>query len=245
MNTIIFKQEGNVGYLTLNRKESYNAVDLEMLTELEELFSELLYRDDLVVLILSGGECRGFCAGLDMKTFGPDIFKMKPSDMYNTQVRLSRLLLSMRNIPQPIIAAIHGSAAGLGFSMAMASDIRIATSDARFCAAYLNIGLGGADMASSYFLPRLIGAGRAYEFLLTGEWMSAETALSLGFLSKIVQKEELISEATRIANAIVSKNHPGKRLTKESINLALDAPSLNACLNIENRNQVFLILGKK
>lgn len=244
MNTIIFEHEGNIGILTLNRKDSYNAVNYEMMEELEKLYDELQDRDDIVVIILNGGDCKGFCAGLDMKSFGPDIFKMNTKDMYRAQARLSRLLLRMRRIPQPIIAAIHGSAAGLGFSFAMASDIRIITPDARFCAAYLNIGLGGADMASSYFLPRLIGAGRAYEFLLTGEWMNAEEAISLGFASRIVEKEELISEAKRIAQIIVSKNHLGIKMTKEAINIAIDVSSLEAALNIEDRNQVMLILDR-
>ncbi|MCX7944540.1 MAG: enoyl-CoA hydratase/isomerase family protein [Deltaproteobacteria bacterium] len=244
MNTIVFDKYGCIGVLTLNRRDSYNAVDNQMLVELEGLFDELSFMDDVVVLVLNGGDCKGFCAGLDMKTFGPEIFRMSTKDMYRIQARLSRLLLKMRQIPQPIIAAIHGSAAGLGFSFAMASDIRIITPDARFCAAYLNIGLGGADMASSYFLPRQIGAGRAYEFLLTGEWMSADEALALGFVSKIVGKENLMSEALRIAEIIASKNHLGIKMTKEAINIALDVPSLEAALNIEDRNQVMLILDR-
>ncbi|MCX7957691.1 MAG: enoyl-CoA hydratase/isomerase family protein [Deltaproteobacteria bacterium] len=244
MNTIIFEQRGNSGILTFNRKESYNAVNLEMMEELEKLFDNLKFRDEIVTLILNGGDCKGFCAGLDMKTFGPEIFRMNTKEMYRAQMRLSRLLLKMRQIPQPVIAAVHGSAAGLGFSFAMASDIRIITQDARFSAAYLNIGLGGADMASSYFLPRLIGAGRAYEFLLTGEWMSAEEAISLGFASKIVKKENLIDEALRIAEIINSKNHLGIKMTKEAINIALDVSSLESALNLEDRNQVLLILDR-
>ncbi len=244
METIIFEQSKNTGILTLNRKESYNAVNLKMLEELEVLFDSLKEREDIVVLILNGGECKGFCAGLDMKTFGPDIFRMDAKKMYIAQARLSRLLLRMREIPQPVIAAIHGSAAGLGFSFAMASDIRIITPDARFCAAYLNIGLGGADMASSYFLPRLIGAGRAYEFLLTGEWMNADEALKLGFASKIVKREDLMNEAKRIADIICSKNPLGIKMTKEAINIAMDVPSLEAALNIEDRNQVLLMLDR-
>lgn len=244
METIIFEQRGNIGILTLNRKDYYDAVNLKMLEELEQLFNNLRFRDDVVVLIMNGGECKGFCAGLDMKSFGPEIFKMDTKNMYKTQARLSRLLLTMREIPQPIIAAVHGSAAGLGFSFTMASDIRIITPDARFCAAYLNIGLGGADMASSYFLPRLIGSGRAYEFLLTGEWMNADEAIRLGFASKIVEKKELMNEALRMAGIIASKNHLGIKMTKEAINIAIDISSLEAALNIEDRNQVLLILDR-
>ncbi len=244
MRTIALEQDGNTGIITLNRRESYNAVNSEMLFELEDLFERLKFNNDIVVLILNGGDCKGFCAGLDMKEFGPEIFGMDTKEMYNAQMRLSRLLLKMRQIPQPVISAVHGSATGLGFSFAMASDIRIITPDARFCASYLNIGLGGADMASSYFLPRLIGAGRAYEFLLTGEWMNAQEALSLGFVSKIVERDKLMEEAKCIADIICSKNHLGIRMTKEAINIAIDISSLESALQIEDRNQVMLMLDR-
>ena len=243
MDRIIFKQEGKIGYLTLNRPDKYNAFDKEMLCEFEDFINARMYDNSISVIILDGGNAKGFCAGLDMETFGPQIFAMQPADAYNAQARLSRMMLGLRKIPQPVISCIHGAAAGIGFSLAMASDIRILAENAKFCAAYINIGLGGADMASSYFLPRLIGSGRANEFLLTGNWMSAKDAMNLGFASRMVPKEEMLETATGLAKVMTSKNLLGLRMTKEAININMDAAGLEACLQMEDRNQMMLAFG--
>ena len=173
---------------------------------------------------------------------------MNTDQFYRFQARLARLNLAMRQAPQPIICAVHGAAAGLGFSFALASDVRVITRDARFSAAYINIGLGGADMACSYFLPRLMGAGRAYEFMLTGNFMSADEAMALGLVSRIVERDKLMETALDLASTMNTKNPMGLRLTKEAINMNLDAGGLEQALNMENRNQVLLVaramLGK-
>jgi enoyl-CoA hydratase/carnithine racemase len=235
-----FKTDGYIGYLTLDKPETYNAFDLSMVEAFEDFLKELRYDEQTRVVILDGGNAKGFCAGLDTKGYAPEIFKMSPMKAYNAQVRMSRLFLGMRQIPQPIIACIHGAAAGIGFSLAMASDLRILAEDARFSAAYINIGLGGADMASSYFLPRLIGAGRAYEYLLTGNWMDAKTAINLGFASRIVPRKDMIQTAQELAQTMVEKNPMGIRMTKEAINCNLDCPGLEAALNMEDRNQIMM-----
>ena len=245
MDTIQYRTEGKVGFLTLNKPDKYNAIDRQMLTELEQFWRDRRYDDSVSVIVLDGGESKGFCAGLDMKTFGPEIFLGSTLEAYNAQARMSRLLLAMRKAPQPIICCCHGSAAGLGFSFTMASDIRILSEDARFSAAYINIGLGGADMASSYFLPRLIGSGRANEFLLTGNWMSAEEAMQLGFASRLVKKEELLATAGLLAATISGKDGFALRMTKEAININLDAAGLEACLHMEDRNQMMLTYSKR
>ncbi|MCK5310992.1 MAG: enoyl-CoA hydratase/isomerase family protein [Desulfobacteraceae bacterium] len=243
MGKIIFKQEESIGYLTLNRWDNYNAVDEEMLCELEDFINDRMYDNSVSVIILDGGEAKGFCAGLDMKTFGLEIFGMQPADAYNAQVRLSRMMLGLRKIPQPVICCVHGAAAGIGFSFAMASDIRILADNARFSAAYINIGLGGADMSSSYFLPRLIGSGRANEFLLTGNWMDAQEALNLGFASRVVPKDNMLETAIELGKVMTSKNPMGLRMTKEALNVNIDAAGLEASLQMEDRNQMMLAFG--
>jgi enoyl-CoA hydratase/carnithine racemase len=245
MSTFTFRTENHIGFLTLNRPEKYNALSREMMEELHCFWKDRMTDYDTRVIVFDGGASKGFCAGLDMKGFGPEIFTEDTAKMYDDQRRMSRLLLAMRRAPQPIIACVHGSAAGLGFSFAMASDIRIVTPDARFSAAYLNIGLGGADMAASYFLPRLIGTGRAYEFLLTGTWMSADDAMKTGFASRLVEKDKLIETATEIASIMVTKNPLGIRMTKEALNISVDCAGLEAALEMEDRNQVLMILDKK
>lgn len=235
--------EQGIGKLTLNRPALYNAINITMMEELETFWRERLYDLDTVVIILNGEGEKGFCAGLDMKEISELMDSFSPVQAYQFQARLARINLAMRRAPQPIIAAAHGAAAGEGFSMLLASDIRIISDNARFSAAYINIGLGGADMSCSYFLPRMIGAGRAYEFMYTGSFMSAQEAMDLGLASRMVKPGELMNTALDFARTLISKNHFGLRLTKEAINMNLDAGGLEQALNMEDRNQILLALA--
>ncbi len=240
MDFFKFKQEGRIGYLTLNRNDKYNSFNEQMVKEFRHFLQERQYDDSIGVIIIDGGDAKGFCAGLDTDEYAPAIFNMPPLKAYNAQAEMSRMFLAMRRIPQPIISCVHGAAAGIGFSLAMASDIRILSDDARFSAAYIKIGLGGADMASSYFLPRLIGSGRANEFLLTGNWMSADDAMNLGFGSRKVPKEEMLTSATELAETMISRNPMGIHMTKEAINANIDVGGMEAALQIEDRNQMMI-----
>ncbi|MDA3895976.1 MAG: enoyl-CoA hydratase/isomerase family protein [Desulfobacteraceae bacterium] len=245
MENLSYRVENHIGYLTLNRWDKYNAFDGQMIGEFEQFWQDRRYDDSVRVIILDGGEAKGFCAGLDMETHGPKLFEADPTTAYNGQARMSRILLAMRQAPQPIISCIHGAASGIGFSLAMASDIRIVAEKARFNAAYINIGLGGADMASSYFLPRLIGSGRTNEFLLTGNWMSAEDAMALGFASRLVAKEKMMETAEELAKIMVGKTPLALRMTKEAINVNMDCAGLEAALQMEDRNQMMVMYSLK
>jgi len=235
--------EKGLGQLNLNRPQVYNAVNVQMMEELEHFWRERLYDLETRVIILSGTGSKGFCAGLDLQENKEFMKTMTPEKAYQFQARLGRLNLAMRRAPQPIIAAVHGAAAGEGFSFTLASDIRIISENARFSAAYVNIGLGGADMACSYFLPRLIGAGRAYEFMYTGNFMSAQEALALGLVSRVVKSEQLQETVVEFARALLSKNQFGLRLTKEAINMNIDAGGLEQALCMEDRNQILLAVA--
>lgn len=240
-NTLKVEQmESGILKLSLNRPGQLNAVSREMLDELSDLWAKLRHDPDTRVVILNGEGEKGFCGGVDVKEGIPAELLSLPV-FYEYQTQLAELQLSMRQIPQPIIAVVHGAAAGAGFSFVMASDIRIISPDARFSAFYINVGLGGADMGSSYFLPRMIGSGRAYEFLLTGRFMSAEEAIQLGFASRCVEREKLFDTAMELASLIIEKDPLAIRLTKEAINHNLDFGGLEAALNMENRNQVLMI----
>lgn len=241
--TILFHTiEAGIGHLSLNRPRKYNSVNHQMMEELEAFWKERLYDLETRVIVMDGSGNRGFCAGLDMKETIKTASHLSPDEFYRFQARLARLMLAMRQVPQPIVAAVHGAAAGLGFSFAMASDVRVIAPDARFSAAYINIGLGGADMACSYFLPRLIGAGRAYEFMLTGNFMSAREAMELGFCSRMAEKDQLLESAMELARTMNSKNPMGLRLTKEAINVNMDVGGLEQALQLEDRNQTLLVL---
>ncbi len=237
--------EDGIGVLSLNRPRRYNSVNRQMVEELEDFWRDRLYDLDTHVIILRGNGNKNFCAGLDMKALMKMMPAMDTDKFYRFQARLARINLAMRQAPQPIVCAVHGAAVGLGFSFALASDLRVISTDARFSAAFINIGLGGADMACSYFLPRLIGAGRAYEFMLTGNFISADEAFSLGLVSRLVGPDQLMETALGLARTLNSKNPMGLRLTKEAINMNMDAGGLEQALNIEDRNQTLLFLRGK
>ncbi|VBB43831.1 Enoyl-CoA hydratase/isomerase family protein [uncultured Desulfatiglans sp.] len=242
MDTIDYQSlEPGIGLLSLNRPRKYNAVDFRMMEELEAFWKERLYDLDTHVILLRGNGERGFCAGLDMKEIMKEAPGMNTDQFYRFQARLARLNLAMRQAPQPIVVMVHGAAVGLGFSFALASDVRLISPDARFSAAYINIGLGGADMACSYLLPRLIGGGRAYEYMLTGNFMTADEAMALGLVSRIVEKETLMDTALELARTMNGKNPMGLRLTKEAINVNMDAGGLEQALHMEDRNQTLLL----
>jgi len=244
-DVLLYEKKDKIVIITINRPERMNAISYELFERMEEAWARFRDDDDAWVAILTGAGDRGFCAGLDMKEAPQTLFELAPDEVYRFQAKIARLQLSMRQIPQPIICAIHKSAVGGGFSFAMASDVRIITPETRFSAAYINIGLGGADMGSSYFLPRLIGAGRAYEFLLTGDFMNADEALKLGLVSRIVSQNDLMPTAMELAKNMVSKNPLGLRLTKEAINQNIDAGGLEQALQMENRNQALCILANR
>ena len=244
-DTILFEEQGSIGRLTLNRPETLNALNQVMLEELEDLFTALAESEEIRVLILTGAGDKGFCSGMDMKETAAKMFEADPATIYSAQSRGAQLIYKLRCLPQPVICAVHGAASGVGFSLALASDVRVITPQARFNAAYINIGLGGADLASSYFLPRLIGSGRANEYLLTGDFITSDDAMQLGLASRVVLKEQLLDTACEIANKMVSKTPLGLKMTKEAINQNLAASSLEQALHLENRNQAFMIAALK
>ncbi|HAR97564.1 MAG TPA: enoyl-CoA hydratase [Syntrophus sp. (in: bacteria)] len=232
--------EAGIGILTLNRPRKYNAVNQTMMKELEQFWAVRENDPDTRIVLLKGNGEKGFCAGLDMEE-GLELQKtMNSLQFYQSQARMGRLMLKMRQVPQIIVCIVHGAAAGIGLSFALASDLRVISPDARFSAAYINIGLGGADMACSYFLPRAIGTGRAYEFMLTGNYMSAAEAVNLGFVSRLVERDRLMDTALELARTMNGKNPAGLRLTKEAINVNLDIGGLEQALSVENRNQALL-----
>ena len=234
--------EPNIMLVTLNRPKAYNALSHQMFLDLENLFKHLKRDLDVRVVLLYGGdESKGFCAGLDVKEGLTDFEKTAPG-FYDYQIAICDAVAEMVKIPQPVITLIDNVAGGAGFSLAMCSDIRVCTETARFSCFYANVGIGGADMTSSYMLPRLIGTGRAYEFLLTGDFFSAQEADKLGLVSRIVPtRADLLPTAMQIARTIAAKDPLAVRLTKEAMRLNVDAPGLENALQVENRNQTLMI----
>jgi len=144
----------------------------------------------------------------------------------------------MRRCPQPIISMLQGPACGGGFAFALASDVRIAASNVRMNAAFIKLGLSACDMGTSYFLPRLVGTTVAAELMLTGRFIEADRALATNLVSQVVPEADLVAAAQAFADDMLLTSPMGLRLTKEGLNLAVDAASLEAAIAIENRNQL-------
>jgi enoyl-CoA hydratase/carnithine racemase len=151
---------------------------------------------------------------------------------------LAEVYLRMRRCPQPIVALVQGPACGGGFSFVLASDIRIAGESARMNAAFIRLGLSACDMGSSYFLPRLVGTSVASELMLTGRFIHADRALATGLVSEVVPDADLEQAAEPYLREMLTTSPMGLRLTKEGLNLATDAPGLEAAMAMENRNQL-------
>jgi enoyl-CoA hydratase len=237
-----FEQQGPIGLLTLNRPERLNAIDHEMLSGLRAFF-DVRHRDYETRIVVITGAGRGFCAGLDLKASGeqgqwqPGVGPVQDSMTF--QEDIADLMVKMRNCPQPIIAAVNGAATGGGLSIAIASDMRIGTENARFACSYLNLGLGGADVGSSYFLPKIAGSAHAADMLYSGRIVDASEAKEMGLITRIVSPEELIPTAMAIAEGIIRKASPmGLRLTKQVLNETVNGIPLETALKLENRNQI-------
>lgn len=224
----------------LNNPATLNALDDEMTDGLGDYFTGLATRPEVRVVVMKG-EGRAFCSGLDLGSDQARRYVEGGSvEKYAFQKRLGRIVMGMRECPQPIVASLHGVAAGGGFSLAMAADIRVAAEGTRMNAAFIRIGSGGGDAGSSYMLPRLIGAGPAAEILLTGRMLSAERALRLGLLADVVPPETLEAAVQGYVDDMLGTAPMALRLTKDLLNYTLDAPSLSAALAMEDRNQVIL-----
>ena len=240
-DTLSLDLQDDLLILTLNRPEQGNALNGALVDALHDTFTQLCDRDDIRVVILRA-EGKHFCAGLDMRDndFVPEERNVKA--LWQVQRRIARIYQAMRRCPQPIISLVQGAACGGGFSLALASDVRILADTARMNAAYIKIGLTGADMGSSYFLPRLVGVSVASELLLTGNFINAQRSLAVGLASDVVAEDKLEAAGLRMAHDMLNNTPMGLRLTKEALNYSIDAASLDAVMAMEDRHQSLLSL---
>ena len=239
--TLIFREaEAGVALVALNRPGRLNALSLEMLDELHSLWGQLPAREEVRVVILTG-EGRGFCSGFDLKDERLQKeaarFLSNPGlHLTAVQKKYGDLVVKMRRVPQPIIAAVNGPAAGGGMCLALASDVILAGPQAAFTPSFINIGLSGGEMGTTYFLPRLVGSTRAAEILLTGRTVAAAEAERIGLVCRVVPADRLVPEALETARKMLAKTPLGLRFTKEALYLNADA-ALEAAVELENRNQ--------
>jgi enoyl-CoA hydratase len=187
------------------------------------------------------GAGRGFCAGLDLNEGAspPEARGLGRAQAgMAVQKMIAGLVPKMRSVPQPVIAAVNGAASGGGLALALASDVRVAAESARFNVAFIRVGLSGCDIGVSWMLPRLIGASRAFELLLTGRMIDAAEADRIGMVSRVVPDGAVIDSALETAELIVANSPFGVRMTKEVMWSQLEIGSLQAGIDLENRTQV-------
>ena len=240
---ILIEQHGEIEVVSLNRPDKLNTFDEPLTFAMRDYFQRLHEREDVRVVVLRA-EGRAFCAGLDLSGWENDGTRGELQHYWRLQRSLAGLLELMRSCPQPIVGLGHGAACGAGFSLLLASDVRYAAPNLKMNAAYIKVGLGGCDLGCSYFLPRLVGASIAAEYILTGKFMDAEKALSCGLVSEIVPAENLLDKGLELAGEMAANAPMGLRLTKEGLNRNLDARSLSDAMAVEDRQQVMMLLSE-
>jgi enoyl-CoA hydratase/carnithine racemase len=224
--------------MTLNRPERYNAMTNTMFRELEQAALELNDDDELRVVVLTGAG-KAFCAGFDLAD-ADGLPGLGALGMLDQQELAARALLALRSMRVPLIAAVNGAAAGGGLSLSLAADFRIASTQAKFNAAFVKIGLSAGDLGTSWLLTRLIGPAATSEICFTGRMVGAQEAASLGLVNSVSAPEDLLEDALRVAEAIVANSPGGVQLSKRALQANMEVSSYAAALELENRGQALL-----
>jgi len=233
LNTLRIEIEGDIGTLTLDRPDAFNAMSPEMIGEMTVAFAWLADQAPLRALVLTGSG-KAFCAGGDVTWFRKGVESDEidlPSDVRRGAEALHTAIVDLRRIPYPVIAAINGPAAGAGFSLALACDIRISSENAFFAPAYGRIG-ASPDGGMTYFLPRVVGPSRALELLLEDPNMPAADALEEGLVSQVVAPDELMGAARAKAEELAKKAPHYVRMAKLLVGQSL-SNSLTEHLQLE------------
>jgi enoyl-CoA hydratase len=241
---LVERPQPNVALVILNRPERMNSMAFDVMVPLKKVLADLTYDNSVRVVVLTGAG-RGFSSGADHKSAGsvPNVEGLtRPTYALRSMEVLDDVILALRRMHQPVIAAVNGAAIGGGLCLALACDIRVASSDAYFRAAGINNGLTASELGLSYLLPRAIGTSRAFELMLTGRDVDADEAERIGLVSRTVAPGELLESCYKMAERIVGFSRPGIELTKRTLWGGLDAASLEAHMQAEGLGQLFVRL---
>ncbi|MBB4930503.1 enoyl-CoA hydratase/carnithine racemase [Lipingzhangella halophila] len=225
--------------VTLNRPEKLNALTFDSYADLRDLLVELPHRDDTRVLVLQG-EGRGFCSGGDVNEIIAETLKMDPDDLLAFTRMTGEVVKAMRECPVPVIARVHGIAAGAGSVLALASDFRVVARSARFAFLFTRVGLSGADMGAAYLLPRVVGLGHATKLLMLGDTVPAPEADRYGLVSELVEDDELDDAVSTLATRLAQGPAFGYAQTKALLSRELDM-NLSGAIELEAMTQALLM----
>jgi enoyl-CoA hydratase len=234
-----------IAVVTLNRPEKLNALSRELVESLHAAITDIAANGQCRVAVLTGAG-RGFCSGLDLTDPNPpgvDSGLEFPRSGMRWQERIADLTSRIHRLRQPVIAVVNGPAYGGGLGIAAACDIRLAGESARFCTQFIKLGLGGCDIGVSYTLPRIIGAGPAFDMILTARVIDAQEALRLGLVTRLSADSALLDDALAVAESLCSYGEFGLESTKQVLWANLEASSLEAALHVENRSQILASTG--
>jgi enoyl-CoA hydratase len=234
----------HVTRITLNRPERMNAMAFDVMIPLREALEAASVDNDCRVVILTGAG-HGFCSGADLVGAGlvPNIDGLQRTSIARRALKaLDDVILAIRDMHQPVIAAVNGAAIGGGFCLAAAADLRIAADAAYFRAAGINNGLTSTELGISYLLPRQVGFSRAFDILLTGRDVDAAEAERIGLVARVVPGDQLFDTCYEIADGIIGFSHVGVELTKQLLWASFDAGSLHSHMNHEGHAQLYVRL---
>jgi len=237
-----FALDDGVATVTLDRPDKLNALTFEAYADLRDLLAELPQRGDVRVLVVRGSG-RAFCSGGDVNEIIGATLSMSPDQLLAFTRMTGDVIRAMRECPVPIIAAVHGMAAGAGAVIALAADFRVCTPAARFAFLFTKVGLSGADMGSAYLLPRLVGLGHATRLLMLGDTINAEEAYRIGLASSLVPAEEFEDAVGGLARRLASGPTQAYAQTKALLTKEQDM-SLSAAVELEAMTQALLMNGQ-
>jgi len=237
-----FSVAEGVATVTLDRPDKLNALTFEAYADLRDLLTELPQRGDARVMVVRGSG-RAFCSGGDVNEIIGATLSMAPDELLAFTRMTGEVIRGMRECPVPIVAAVHGMAAGAGAVIALAADFRVCTPAARFAFLFTKVGLSGADMGAAYLLPRLVGLGHATRLLMLGDTIDADEALRIGLVSSLVPADEFDEAVGTLARRLASGPTQAYAQTKSLLTREQDM-SLPAAVELEAMTQALLMKGQ-
>jgi enoyl-CoA hydratase/carnithine racemase len=234
-----FAIDDGVATVTFSRPDKLNALTFEVYADLRDLLGELPHRGDVRVLVLTG-EGRGFCSGGDVDEIIGELQRMGAGELLEFTRMSGAVVKAMREAPLPIVAAVNGVAAGAGAVLALAADLRLVATSAKFSFLFTKVGLAGADMGAAYLLPRLVGLGRASELLILGGEVDAERAGEIGLAARVLRDEDLAVAARELARELADGPALAYATTKILLTRELDL-DLGGAIEIEALAQALLM----
>ena len=238
---LLDRPEPGIARITLCRPDRMNTADHDLVTRFRAALDEI--EADLAIrVVIVTGQGRAFCAGLNLAGYGDDELVAQQGALPRTMARqkeIASLVARIRGLRVPVVTAVNGAVAGVGLSIVCAADIRYAVPDANFAVGYIRAGFSACDMGLSWLLPRIIGAARAQELMITGRRFTSAEALDAGLLADVVPAERLLDRALETARQIMRNAPISVEFTKEGLWKALEIPSFEAAVEFENRQQVY------